>query len=188
MENDIWNEISSFLNQLRCENINRESYIYFQELANIQLKKKMEKEKYMIGQELIEIFEKVLKTENISVARKTRCDLSMTEIHTVAAIGKNTLYRMSDIAGILHITVGTLTVMVNNLVKKGYVERYKSEQDRRVVKIGLTRKGRIIYDAHAAFHEDLVNALLKGIESKEEQQTVRCALSNLWDFIDKQNN
>ena len=24
MENDIWNEISSFLNQLRCENINRE--------------------------------------------------------------------------------------------------------------------------------------------------------------------
>lgn len=35
MENDIWNEISSFLNQLRCENINRESYIYFQELANI---------------------------------------------------------------------------------------------------------------------------------------------------------
>lgn len=33
MENDIWNEISSFLNQLRCENINRESYIYFQELA-----------------------------------------------------------------------------------------------------------------------------------------------------------
>ena len=28
MENDIWNEISSFLNQLRCENINRESYIY----------------------------------------------------------------------------------------------------------------------------------------------------------------
>ena len=78
----------------------------------------MEKEKYMIGQELIEIFEKVLKTENISVARKTGCDLSMTEIHTVAAIGKNTLYRMSDIAGILHITVGTLTVMVNNLVKK----------------------------------------------------------------------
>ena len=45
MENDIWNKISSFLNQLRCENINRESYIYFQELANIQLKKKMEKEK-----------------------------------------------------------------------------------------------------------------------------------------------
>ena len=43
MENDIWNEISSFLNQLRCENINRESYIYFQELANIQLKKIKEK-------------------------------------------------------------------------------------------------------------------------------------------------
>ena len=36
MENDIWNEISSFLNQLRCENINRESYIYFQELVALK--------------------------------------------------------------------------------------------------------------------------------------------------------
>ena len=44
MKNDIWDEISSFLNGLRCEKINRESYIYFQELANIQLKKKMKKE------------------------------------------------------------------------------------------------------------------------------------------------
>jgi len=28
MENDIWNEISSFLNQLRCENINRENNVF----------------------------------------------------------------------------------------------------------------------------------------------------------------
>ena len=118
----------------------------------------MEKEKYMIGQELIEIFEKVLKTENISVARKTGCDLSMTEIHTVAAIGKNTLYRMSDIAGILHITVGTLTVMVNNLVKKGYVERYKSEQDRRVVKIGLTRKRALSVNRRKMIFRDRKNS------------------------------
>lgn len=26
MKNDIWNEISSFLNQLRCENINPKKY------------------------------------------------------------------------------------------------------------------------------------------------------------------
>ena len=45
MENDIWNEISSFLNQLRCENINRESYIYFQELANMKSEKGVTLEK-----------------------------------------------------------------------------------------------------------------------------------------------
>ena len=45
MKNDIWDEISSFLNGLRCEKINRKSYIQFQEFKDIQLKKKMEKEK-----------------------------------------------------------------------------------------------------------------------------------------------
>ena len=45
MENDIWNEISSFLNQLRCENINRESYIYFQELAKYSVEEENGKRK-----------------------------------------------------------------------------------------------------------------------------------------------
>ena len=46
----------------------------------------------------------------------------------------------------------------------------------------------VFTDMNSDMREDLINALLKGIETKEEQQTVRCALSNLWDFIDKQNN
>ena len=36
MKNDIWDEISSFLNGLRCEKINRKSYIQFQEFKDIQ--------------------------------------------------------------------------------------------------------------------------------------------------------
>ena len=40
----------------------------------------------------------------------------------------------SEVAKELSITVGTLTVAINNLVKKGYVERLRSEDDRRVVK------------------------------------------------------
>ena len=63
---------------------------------------------------------------------------------------------MSEIAEKLHITVGTLTVAVNNLVKKDYAERYKSEKDRRIVKIGLTRQGKEIYRIHERFHRDLV--------------------------------
>ena len=34
MKNDIWDEISSFLNGLRCEKINRKSYIQFQEFTS----------------------------------------------------------------------------------------------------------------------------------------------------------
>lgn len=46
----------------------------------------------------------------------------------------------SEVAKELSITVGTLTTAINKLVKKGYVERIRSEDDRRVVKLGLTKK------------------------------------------------
>lgn len=42
----------------------------------------------------------------------------MTEVHTIAAIGMAELKSMSELAAQLNITVGTLTVGINNLVKK----------------------------------------------------------------------
>lgn len=69
-------------------------------------------------------------------------DLSVTEIHTIEAVGMYELKNMSEIASDLNITVGTLTMAVNNLVKKGYVERVKKEGDRRVVQVRLTKKER----------------------------------------------
>lgn len=137
---------------------------------------------YVIGKELIEAFENVLKIEHLSIAGNTGMELSMTEIHTIAAIGMEELRKMSEIAGQLHITVGTLTVAINNLVKKGFVERYKSEKDRRIVKVGLTKRGKMIYNAHETFHCDLVNALIKDLD-ESERKVVMKALVNLGEFI-----
>lgn len=138
--------------------------------------------KYAIGQKLVEAFEGILKTENIFIVERLGFDLSMTEIHTIAAIRKNRLWMMSKLAGQLHVTMGTLTVMVNNLVKKGFVERHKSEKDRRIVEVGLTESGRQVYDMHELFHENLVDALI-GDFDENEQAVVSQALKNLQDFI-----
>ncbi|MDE6852949.1 MAG: MarR family transcriptional regulator [Lachnospiraceae bacterium] len=140
--------------------------------------------KYVIGQKMVEVFENILKTENVFIVNKLGWDLSMTEIHTIAVIGKNRLLMMSELAGQLHVTMGTLTVMINNLVKKGFVERYKSEKDRRIVKVGLTKDGRQIYDMHELFHENLVDALVGDFDEKE-QAVVSQALKNLQAFIEK---
>ena len=47
---------------------------------------------------------------------------------------------MSAVAKSLSVTVGTLTIAMNHLVKKGYVERRRSEEDRRVVLVSLSEK------------------------------------------------
>ena len=93
--------------------------------------------------------------------------ISMTEVHTIAAIGMAELKSMSELAAQLNITVGTLTVGINNLVKKGFVERYKTERDRRVVKIALTKEGKKIYALHEKFHKDMVFALVLFVSVEE---------------------
>ena len=140
--------------------------------------------KYVIGQKLVEAFEKILKTENVFIVERLGFDLSMTEFHTIAGIGKNQKLMMSELAGQLHVTMGTLTVMINNLVKKGFVERFKSEKDRRIVKVGLTESGKQIYDVHELFHENLVDALIGDFDERE-QAVVSQALKNLQTFIEK---
>lgn len=135
-----------------------------------------------INENLIEAFENVMKIESLYITRECNIKLSMTEVHTMAAIGINKLDSMSEIAKRLHITVGTLTVTISKLVRKGCVERYKTEDDRRIVKVGLTRQGKRVYDIHEEFHQELTNALIKGF-SCEEKEVVARALANLNDFI-----
>lgn len=142
--------------------------------------------KYVIGQEIVEVFAGILKKEHKFIVGRCGQDLSMTEIHTMSVIGKNRRLMMSELAGQLHVTMGTLTVMINNLVRKGFVERYKSEKDRRIVKVGLTDRGIQIYDIHELFHENLVDALLGDFDEKE-QSIVSLALQNLQGFIEQRD-
>ena len=55
------------------------------------------------------------------------------QIHTIEAIGLDRSRTMGEIAHDLRITVGTLTTAITKLIKKGYVERKRIEEDRRVV-------------------------------------------------------
>lgn len=138
----------------------------------------------ILNKELIEIFDNVMRAEAVSIVKAYDFELSMTEVHTIAAIGIDALKSMSEIAEKLHITVGTLTVAINNLVRKGYVERFKSEKDRRIVRVGLTKQGKKVYHVHEKFHAELVDALVDGLNDGDMDIVAR-SLSNLDDFVAK---
>ncbi|WP_192988188.1 MULTISPECIES: MarR family winged helix-turn-helix transcriptional regulator [Carnobacterium] len=114
-------------------------------------------------------------------------DISIKEMHTIEAIGMNRDHTTSEVAKKLAITAGTLTVSVNNLVKKGYVERIRSEMDRRVVKLGLTKKGRLLYRLHDKFHRDMVKETISGMEQEEAEILIK-GLRNLHIFLDQIKN
>ena len=83
----------------------------------------MDKRKKILNELLVQIFNDILQIEEQSLKQGVINDLSVTEIHTIDAIGMYTERTMSEVAQDLKITVGTLTTAINKLIKKGYVER-----------------------------------------------------------------
>ena len=122
----------------------------------------------VINELLVQLFNDVLQIEESSLKNGEISDLSITEIHTIEAIGMYTEKTMSEVAQSLKITVGTLTTAINKLIKKQYVERKRIEEDRRVVLIKLTKRGKLAYRLHEKFHKDMINTAIEGLDEKEE--------------------
>ncbi|MCI8342718.1 MAG: MarR family transcriptional regulator [Firmicutes bacterium] len=136
----------------------------------------------IINELFVDIYNDILKIEENAFKDSRFNDVSITEVHTIEAIGMYEPKSMGEVAKTLKITVGTLTVAVNNLVKKGYVERYRSDSDRRVVKIRLTKKGRLLYRVHLSFHHTMVNKCIEGF-SEEQEEILLEALKRLSGFL-----
>jgi DNA-binding MarR family transcriptional regulator len=92
---------------------------------------------------------------------------------------------MSETAGRLGITTGTLTVAVDRLVRKGYVERNRDTKDRRVVRIRLTRKGKLAYRIHSKFHTLLVRRIMEPLD-EEKQDMLADMVMNIDEMITEQ--
>ncbi|AAO34778.1 MarR family transcriptional regulator [Clostridium tetani] len=129
----------------------------------------MSKSMNVLNELLVDTFNDILTIEQNALQSGEFRDLSVTEMHTIEAIGMYTQKTMSEVANKLNITVGTLTTAINNLVKKGYVERSKSEKDRRIVYIQLTKRGKLAYRIHDKFHLDMIKETISGLTDEEEE-------------------
>ena len=89
------------------------------------------------------------------------------ELHVIEAIGLGEGNNMSTIAKKLNITVGSLTTAVNSLVKKGYVDRFRSKEDRRVVYVRLLEKGENAYHHHEDYHKQMTQAIVDKLDESE---------------------
>ena len=132
----------------------------------------------LINKMLVEVYDDVNRIEEYSIKKGEFKDLSITEIHTIEAVGLYGAKTMSEVAAALEITMGTLTTAVDKLIKKGYLERSRSSSDRRIVNINLTLRGKLAYRIHEKFHLDMVKAIMMDF-SPEEEEILLNALSKL---------
>ncbi len=142
----------------------------------------MEDTKATLNETLVSLFKDINNIEAKAVITDDFKDITNNDMHIIEAIGVGESQNMSAVAKIMLVTVGTLTIAINNLVKKGYVSRVRSEKDRRVVLLKLTDKGRSAYNHHKKFHEDMIEAIISDLNS-DEQQVLSKALTKLNQFF-----
>lgn len=101
------------------------------------------------------IYGQTMSAEQTYVADSEFKDISVNDMHIIAVVGMKTSGSMSSIAKKMGVTVGTLTIAMNSLVKKGYVNRVRSSKDRRVVLVSLSEKGEKAFIYQQGFHDKL---------------------------------
>lgn len=131
---------------------------------------------------LVNLFNEIMDIEERALITSEYKDISVKDMHVIEAVGIGNPRNMSAVAKSLSVTVGTLTIAMNNLVKKGYVNRVRSEEDRRVVLVSLSEKGEQAYHHHRIFHERMVMSVLKDL-NKEETESLTAALIKLQEFF-----
>lgn len=136
----------------------------------------------VLNELLVKLFKDINQIEERAIQTEGYKGVTTNDMHVMEAIGTGAAKNMSSVAKTLSVTTGTLTIAVNSLVKKGFVQRVRSEEDRRVVLVSLTEHGKKAHEHHKKFHDRMIQQIVKGL-SEEEVTVLEKAVVNLNQFL-----
>lgn len=142
----------------------------------------MDKHLDILNHLMSETFNEILKVEEQSIKQTSGDMVTVTEVHTLDAVGAGDSRTVSELAAAMMVTVSTMTISINRLERKGYVERERANDDRRVVRVHLTDRGRSIVNLHHHYHNRMAKTVIECLSSGEVE-TLCQAMENLKKFF-----
>ncbi len=137
----------------------------------------------ILNEVLVRLFRDIMDIEEKAIITPEFKDITNNDMHVIEAIGtgapkKYVLHRQRAVgdrgySDHRHEQPGE---------KKGYVVRERGQEDRRVVYISLSDRGRKAFEHHARFHREMIDGVT-GDLSEEEMQVLVKALSRLDDWF-----
>lgn len=131
---------------------------------------------------LVTLFRSIMNIEQDALISGEFTDITMNDMHVIEAIECGEPRPSSVVAKKLSVTMGTLTKSVDRLSRTGYVLRERSEEDKRLVLLSLTEKGKRAYAHHMKFHEEMIQAAM-GQFNKQEAGILIHSLQGLVDYF-----
>ena len=99
--------------------------------------------------------------------------LSMQELNVLNIIGDHAPCIMSDIAKNAVLSLSSVTVIVEKLVKANLVQRVRSDVDRRIVRGSLTKEGEKIYKIQIKHMDDVLHRMLNSLTIEEQENFLK---------------
>jgi MarR family 2-MHQ and catechol resistance regulon transcriptional repressor len=107
-----------------------------------------------------------------------RYGLTQPQFSVLEALGHLGPLTTGEIGKKMLVTGGCMTVIIDNMERDGLVERIRSTEDRRVIKVGLTAKGDELFRKVFRQHADRITELASAL-TEEEQQHLSALLKKL---------
>lgn len=124
----------------------------------------LDQEKLHKLRELDDVFRKLRRLINAEYNRFNVHGLGMTEGKMVIILAQQGPQKASTMAELLRITSGAVTGISDRLIDLGFVERSRSEYDRRIVMLSVTDEGRKLVDHVMEMRERIMFKLYDGFE------------------------
>lgn len=140
---------------------------------------------FKLNKALTETYNLIEKYEDSMIRKSHSLNITVCEIHLIEAIGSSDETEgksISQIAELLDITLASVTVGVNKLVEKGYVQKLKNPNDGRSVYVTLTKRGSKVNNIHAHFHMKMAKNVLSKLDEEEQSAIIKgmAALNTLF--------
>ena len=113
--------------------------------------------------------------------------LYASEIHTIDIIGRNQGINITEIAEKMGIRKSAIPKVIQKLTQKDMVNRCINPQNKKVVQLELTDKGKIAYNQHVEFHEKFSQNIIKKLRNftQEEMIFFNEIMSDIEESVDK---
>ena len=109
------------------------------------------------------------RTTNSIIDKKD--DISFLELKGLAAfIDENREYSVSEISNLIHLPLPNITSIINRLEKKKIVKKQRDSKDGRMVRVGLTNKGKKLRYGFMQRRVQEVKGLLDRLTVEEQNE------------------
>jgi DNA-binding MarR family transcriptional regulator len=125
------------------------------------------------ARELIHHVDRVVRRLFAGDRSKAEEAFNRQEIGVIDTLGAEGPMTMGELAGRLRLPLSTGTRVVDGLVGRGLVERERPEDNRRIVRVALTTKGRAFYRSALAVRVAGARAMLQTLTLDERRELIR---------------